>query len=263
MGSSDSPGQLGQLTYLLPIALVFFFTIVPFSQEVEAATRIRFLHLAPGSGPVEIWFDGNLIEQSLSFKNSTEYMEITPEQHRVICKTKTGTNTVVLNSPFPFRKNKEYTIAVTGSRKNGDLQLVFALDNCPPTGNLAQLKFTNAVQGAPPVDLRIRYGPTLYSGLAFRTGGDCELIPPGNYSLRLVESRSGKLITKKRVELKKGTRYNIFATENKQGKGVEFVYLTKPNKPKEVPKIFGVERSVLQLFGAGLIASVVILVLGR
>lgn len=263
MDSIKYPGQSGKLTLFLVAALVFFFVIIAFSPTTSAATGVRFLHLAPDAGPVDIWIDGRLVEQGLRFKEDTEYVEVSPEQHRVICKTEDEPTSKVLNSPFPFRKDKEYTVAITGNRQGDDLQLVFVIDNCPPSESLAQVKFTNAVQNSPPADLSVKYGPTLYSGLAFRTGGGCQLIPPDNYIFRLSETESGDLISEKEVELKAGTRYNVFATKTQEGDGPDLISLTKPNAPEEVPKIFGVERSVLQLLGAGLIASLVILVLGR
>lgn len=262
MESIEYPGQTGKLTLFL-VALAFFFVIIAFSPTASAATGVRFLHLAPDAGPVDIWIDGRLVEQGLKFKGETDYIEINPDRHRIICKTEDGPNTVVLNSLFPFRKDKEYTVALTGSREDEDLQLVFLIDNCPPTKRLAQVKFTNAVHNTPLANLSIKYGPTLYRGLSFRTGGGCQLIPPDDYLFRLTETETGDLIAEKKLELQAETRHNIFATRSQKDGGVEFLTLTKPNAPEEVPKIFGVERSVLQLLGAGLIASVVILVLGR
>lgn len=245
------------------VALVSFLFLITFTQNASAIADVRFLHLAPDAGPVNIWIDGRLIEQDLKFKENTGYVELSPGQHRVICKTKAGPNPQVLNSPFPFREDKEYTISVTGNREAGDFQLVFVIDNCPPARSLAQVKFTNAVQNSPPTDLSIKYGPTLYSDLAFRTSGGCQLIPPDNYLFRLSETESGDLITEKKVELKAGMRYNIFATRSQKGGNTDLISLKKPNAPEEVPKIFGVERSVLQVLGAGLIASLLILALGR
>ncbi|MBS3736682.1 MAG: DUF4397 domain-containing protein [Candidatus Bipolaricaulota bacterium] len=263
MESLEYPGQPGRLIPFLVVALVLFFAIIAFSPTTRAATGVRFLHLSPDAGPVDIWIDGRLVEQELTFKEDTDYVEINPDQHRIICKTEDGPDTVVLNSLFPFREDKQYTVALTGDRMSDDLQLLFVIDNCPPTQRLAQVKFTNAIQNSPQADLSIKYGPVLYSRVSFRTGGGCRLIPPDSYLFSLTESESGDLIAQKELELQAETRYNIFTTRSQEDGGIEFLSLSKPNAPEEVPKIFGVERSVLQLLGAGLIASLVILVLGR
>lgn len=263
MDSIKYPGQHGKLLLVTVIALVSFLFLIAFTPNASAAAGVRFLHLAPDAGSFNIWIDGRLIEQDLKFKENTEYVELNPGQHRVICKTNDGPNPQVLNSPFPFREDKEYTVSVTGNREGGDLQLVFVIDNCPPARSLAQVKFTNAVQNSPPADLSIKYGPTLYSDMAFRASGSCQLIPPDNYIFRLSETESGDLIAEKKVELKAGTRHNIFATNSQKGGSTDLISLEKPNAPEEVPKIFGVERSVLQVLGAGLIASLLILALGR
>ncbi len=263
MESIELPGQSGKLILFFGIALVVFVLSAIFSLTANAASGVRFLHLAPDAGPVDTWIDGSLVGENLNFEEVTDYVEISSERHRVIYKTKTGPNPIVLNTIFPFRENKEYTVALTGNREDDDLQLIFVSDNCPPTASLAQVKFTNAVQDSPPADLSVKYGPTLYKRLAFRTAGNCQLVPPGNYLFTLSETESGDLITEKEIELKAETRYNIFATRSQENEDIDLLRLTKPNAPEEVPKIFGVERSVLQLLGAGLIASLVILVLGR
>ena len=262
MGPNDNSGITGKLGLLIVFSLVFASILCFVPLGVTASTGVRFLHLAPGAGPVEIWIDGQLVKQDLEFRTNTDYVEVTPDQHRIICKTREGPDTVVLNSLFPFRKDKEYTVAVTGGDRE-DLELIYVIDNCPPTENLSQVTFTNAVPSTSPARLEVKYGPTLYSDLAFRMGGGCRLIPPDKHLFRLTEQGSGELIAEKELNLKPGTRHNIFAIGSEDGQGAEFLVLSKPNKPEETPKIFGIERSVLQLFGAGLIASLVILVIGR
>lgn len=259
----ESPGQFGKLTLFFGVVLVLFFLFTTSSLKANATSDVRFLHLAPDAGPVDTWIDGRLVGENLNFKEATDYVETSSERHRVIYKTITGQNAIILNTIFPFRDDREYTVALTGNRENDDLQLIFVSDNCPPSASLAQVKFTNAAQDSPPANLSIKYGPTLYERMAFRTAGNCQLIPPGNYLFELSETESGDLITEKEIKLKAETRYNIFATKNQENENVDLLRLTKLNAPEEVPKIFGVERSVLQLLGAGLIASLVILVLGR
>jgi len=264
MASKTHPGQSRGIKYLLTVALVFLFLGGTFYvPTARGGARARFLHLAPGAGQLEIWIDGSLVTGDLVFTQKTDYLELASEKHRVICKTKNANNLVVLNSLFPFRDDKDYTIAITGRGDGRDLQLHYRIDSCPPSKNLAQVNFTNSVFGAPPVDLEIRYGPTLYRGMAFRTSGSCQLIPPGNYRLRLLNAKTGKLIHEESIDFAAGTRYNLFSIKTAPEGEVRFLYFSRTNTPEETPKIFGVERSVLQLFGAGLIASLVILVIGR
>ena len=264
MASKIFPGQLTRRKVFSTIALVSLFLLGTFFCTFAAAgqSRVRFLHLASGAGQLEIWVDGRLITGDLDFKQKTDYVDLSSEQHRIICKTKEA-NPVVLNSLYPFRQEMDYTITVTSRGGDSDLQLNYRIDSCRPSKNLAQVKFTNAVFDSPPTNLSIKYGPTLYREMAFRTSGGCRLLPPGNYLLRLSETATGELIHEEKMEFSAGKRYNIFATKANPESGGQFLAFEQVNTPEETPKIFGVERSVLQLFGAGLIASLVILVLGR
>lgn len=227
-----------------------------------AETRVRILHLAPEAGKIEVWVEGQLIDEDLEFQENTGYLELTPGETRIVCKTTAGEDSVILNSLFPFRAEKDYTITLTGYQKS-DLQLMTSIDSCPPSERLAQLKFTYGVPGSPPTDLSIKYGPTLYENMSFRTSGGCRPIPPGDYILEFTKSRTGQPLAEREVTLEEGKRYNLFATGRSQGADLELINFEKANKPEREPRIFGVERSVLQLLGAGLIASVLILVLGQ
>lgn len=257
------PGQIRFKKPLLILALVvFFFFISTGANAAEGGTRVRIIHLASVPNEVEVWVEGRLIDQDLEFGQDTGYIELTPGDSRVICKTVEDGNSIVLNSLFPFRDSRDYTLALTGEERS-DLQLTTTIDSCPPSENLSQLKFTDAITNLPPLDVSIKYGPTLYEKLTFRTSGGCRLVPPDDYVLRFTKSGSGNLVAEKEISLKAGTRYNLFATGDGNGDDIRLFKFEQENKPKREPKILGVERSVLQLLGAGLIASILILVLGQ
>lgn len=255
-------GQLVKNWHLSAIVLVLFsiLTTAPL-QGAGAEPKVRFLHLAPGTGPVEVWLDGQLVEGDFRYGGSTGYLQLTSGNHRVICKRKGTLNPKVINQLLPLREEKEYTLALTSRGGEDDQQLEYLIDNCPPSRALAQLKFMNAVPNYPPITLSIKYGPTLYQYLAFRTNGGCKLIPPGDYMLRVTETNTGSLITEKEITFESGTRYNMFANQPEEDGEVEFLILEKTNVPEETPKVFGVEESVLQLFGAGVLASLIILLI--
>nr|AGF92934.1 conserved hypothetical protein, secreted [uncultured organism] len=257
------PGRIGfrKLLFLFPL-VIFFFCISTGVHAANGGTRVRIIHLAPISNEVEVWVEGRLIDQDLEFGENTDYIELVPGDNRIICKTVESGNSIVLNTLFPFREDRDYTLAITG-RARSDLQLTTTIDSCPPSESLSQLKFTNAITGTPPLDVSIKYGPTLYEKLAFRTSGGCRLVPPDEYVLKLTEARTGKLVAEKEIDLKGGTRYNLFAADNGEQDDIRLLGFEQENRPKQEPKILGVERSVLQLLGAGLIASVLILVLGQ
>lgn len=249
------------MLFLLPL-VIFFFCISTGVNAANGGTRVRIIHLAPIPNDVEVWVEGRLIDQDLEFGGNTDYVELVPGDNRIVCKTVESGNSIVLNSLFPFREDRDYTLAITGGERS-DLQLTPTIDSCPPTESLSQLKFTNAITSTPPIDVSIKYGPTLYEKLAFRTSGGCRLVPPDEYVLKFTESRTGELVTEKEINLESGTRYNLFATGNEGKDEIRLLKFEQENRPKQEPKILGVERSVLQLLGAGLIASVLILVLGQ
>lgn len=259
----NKPGQSRNKKLFYLFALVLLFLAASCSSGVLAEeARVRVLHLAPEAGEVEVWVEGQLIDEGLEYRQDTGYLKLPAGENRIVCKTVRDEGSIILNSLFPFRADKDYTISLTG-HQGSDLQLMTSIDSCPPNESLSQLKFTDAIPNSPAIDVSIKYGPTLYEGMSFRTSGGCQLIPSDDYVFRFTESRTGRLIAEKEITLKEGTRHNLFATDGSEGSSLDVLEFEKDNRPEREPRVLGVERSVLQLLGAGLIASVLILVLGR
>jgi len=230
---------------------------------VCADTSIRVANLIPRGESLEVWLDGGLVSNDLEYKEVTSYISLPAGDHRIIAKRKGIDNPKVLNSKFPLRESKEYTVVLVNDDSGPGLQCSFVIDTCPPSNLLAQVRFTDVVNRSPPIDLSVKYGPILYSNFSFLTTGSCVSIPPGTYTVQLKNTSSGEKLFGKEINFEKGYRYDLLAIGDLSTGSPELISLKRMNKKEEVPKVFGIERSILQLFGAGIIASLLILVLGQ
>jgi len=244
-------------------ALVCFLLFIFPANTAHGASAVRILHLAPDVGGMEVWIDGRRVATELGYTQTISYKELSPGYHRIIAKTRGDENSVVLNSRYPFRDEKEYTGLITTGGGKEDLELSISIDNCPASANIARVRFTDALANSPPVDLSVRYGPTLFSNFTFRTSSSCIPVPGGRYTLVVTKTGTPEVVFSTEMTFDPGYRYDLFLFGDLNDGEIELLSLKRTNLPDEVPKIFGVERSVVQLLGAGIIASLLILLLGQ
>ncbi len=257
-----SDNRRGQVEGIIQIFGCFVLICYLVSLPAYGLSSIRVLNLLPDRS-LEVWIDGRLVDSELDYLESSSYLSKSPGDHRVVAKPRNVDNPEVVNSKYPLRDEKEYTVIFTREEQDRGLESLFLIDNCPLSGNMAQIKFTDALIGSPPLDVSIKYGPTLYKNFSYLTNGGCVSVPPNEYTLVFTDSSSGERIFSKKLTLEGGYRYNLFLGGN-LSEGTTLLHtLQSENKPEEAPKVFGIERSVLQLFGAGLIASLVILLLAQ
>lgn len=220
------------------------------------------INLAPGE-TIEVWVDGRLVDGELEYLEFSDYLDNPPGNHRVVAKQRGVLDPDVLNTLYPLREDLEYTVAFSDTKLNSGLELSFLIDNCPLSEHLAQVRFTDLLLNSPPMDVSIQYGPTLYENFSYMTSSNCVSVPPDDYTLIFSRSGTGGALFTKEVTFEEGYRYNLFLAGDLAKESTKLKSLTQVNKPEEVPKIFGVERSVLQLLGAGIIASLVILLVAQ
>lgn len=225
-------------------------------------SSIRVLNLVPDSS-LEVWIDGRIVDDELNYLESSEYLSKQPGDHRVVAKPTGVDDPQVLNARYPLRDEMEYTVMVTRGESGQGLDCSFLIDDCPLSESLAQIKFTDSLIGSPPLDVSIKYGPKLYENFSYLTSGSCVSVPPAQYTLVFTKTSTGEKVFTEEVSLEGGYRYNLFLTGNLSQGSTQLHSLKAENKPEEEPKVFGVERSVLQLFGAGIITSLLILILAQ
>lgn len=264
MNSDNRPGQLISTRLFFSVALTCYLLVLVLPSLMACAdTSIRVANMIPKDYSLEVWLDGGLISNNLEYKEITSYISLPPGDHRIIAKRKGVENPKVINAKYPLREDKEYTAVLVNDDSGSGLGCSFVIDTCPPSNQLAQVRFTDVVNHSPPLDLSVKYGPILYSNFSFLTTGSCVSLPAGTYTLQLKGTSSGERLLGKEIEFERGYRYHLLATGDLSSGPPGLISLKRINKEEEEPKVFGIERSILQLFGAGIIASLLILVLGQ
>jgi hypothetical protein len=138
-------------------------------ERAERAGAVRFLHVAPDAGVLDIYQDGRPMVPGISYGELTGYLQPRPELRMltVYGRRIEGRRSLLLEvgieRPNPRGPS---TLVITGTP--GELQAVVLDDTfTPPPAGRARLRVANASPDAPPMDVQVPNEPALFRHVAF------------------------------------------------------------------------------------------------
>ncbi|ELZ91060.1 DUF4397 domain-containing protein [Haloferax sulfurifontis] len=190
--------------------------------------RFRVGHFSPDAPPVDVYVNGDpfpglqgvpfgVLSDYFTVPAGTYQVEVTPagDASTVVIDTEVtpagDASTVVIDTEVTLRRNRDYTVAATGVL--ADIAAVVLADtNRPAPYGKASVRVAHFSPDAPEVDIVVKDGPTLFSGLAFGDVSDYETVPAGTYDLQVVLSSDGTVVLDlPGTTLEGGRTYSVFA----------------------------------------------------
>ena len=106
--------------------------------------RVRFVHISPDAGPVDIVLDGDTVARSLSYAAASEYLDASAQGHTLQVSA-AGTATTLLDQDLTVADGQDYTVLVADTLAH--LQTIVLTDDngSPPAGKVK----VRAVHGSP------------------------------------------------------------------------------------------------------------------
>lgn len=144
--------------------------------------RLRVAHLSPDAPAVDILVNGDVVLSGVQYKDISEYLDLASGEYRIQV-TPAGNNSVsVIDATVMLESGYVYTVAATGFV--ADIQPWVLTDGLATTSG-ARVRPAHASPDAPAVDLALKDGPVLVSGLSFRETGPYLDVDPGVYDLEV------------------------------------------------------------------------------
>lgn len=173
------------------------------------SARLRAVHAASGTGPVDVFVDETRAINALPFGSATPFARVAPASVRVrVGAAGQPASAALIDTTLNIREGLAYSPFAIGSGSSGDtrLQLAVVEDNgqAPPSGQV-KLRVLHGAFNAPPVDLFVTSPtqdlpttPTI-AGLAFSQqapaqGQSAIQIPAGSYRVRARASGSQSIV---------------------------------------------------------------------
>jgi hypothetical protein len=184
--------------------------------QIDAA-GLNVINASPGLLAISFFLDNQFVNgPALLYQQQSGYIS-TYTGSRKFDVTIGGTTQVLTTNTLNLNKDNYYTAFFAGT--NASPIIVFTQDDLsdPPAGK-ARLRFINLSPDATALNLAIKGGATLFTGLAFKTVSDFISIDPATYIFELRSAENG--ITEiAGVQLAAGKVYTLWAKGLLSGSG--------------------------------------------
>lgn len=183
-------------------------------QPQVASSFVRVAHLSPDAPAVDVWVDGDLVLEDVTYEGLSSFLELTEGSHEIIVVAAGTTMPTVIQETVTLAANASYTVAATGLLSGTPAIDAWILtDDRSPVSGQAKVRFAHASPDAPNVDIYAVGGATpLFANVPFRSAGNYLTVAPGNIALEVRVAGTETIVVRfASIMLEGGRNYTIFA----------------------------------------------------
>lgn len=164
----------------------------------EGSGALRVLHASPGTGPLDVWVDGERTLEGVVFGTASDYLRVDRGRHRVELKAapSTARDAAALTASVGTSGAPRTVVARPSS---AGLRQRTLRDAAAADGEPARLRVVHASPDAGAVDVQVRPTPdgewtTVATDIAFGEGSRYVELRPGTHDVRLLATGSDDLV---------------------------------------------------------------------
>lgn len=194
------------------VVLVLVLAGSPRAAAADSTARIRVVHAAPDTAPVNVTIDGRVVLSDVQFPSISGYIEVPAGAHTVALAPKASTDAAAqITTEANFEAGAAYTVAAIGLA-NVSAE-VYRDDLSAPEAGKAHVRIIHTSPDAPGADIELVDGPTLVQNLAFTEASPYLPIAAGTYDLRLVIAGDNTVVVPlPDTTVEAGIIYDVIAT---------------------------------------------------
>lgn len=197
------------ITTLILIALVATLGVTGVLAQVGNGGYVRFVHVVPGAGAVDIYVDGELTISGLNFGSATTFVNMPAGDHSVNV-TPSGVTTPLWNETISTADGT-YTTLVASSTNPLGFQ-AFTDDLSPINLGTTRFNVIHAVSGGPTIDVLLSDGRSITENLGYGLATGTADIPVATYEIGFAStggSLDSALIAPQNFSLTSNTVYSL------------------------------------------------------
>ena len=185
---------------------------LPAVAVAQDSAKVRVLHGVGDAPAVDVYAARDKIVDGLAFGEITDYLTVPADTYRIRVlpagEPLKGTEPVI-DAKLTFDGGTMSTVAATGSLAELVPQVV--LDDPAPTVENAQIRVSHLAL-APEVDIAVKDGDVVISGLAYPDNSGYLDVPPGTYTFEVRPAGTEDVVTEVGpIDLAAGTSYTASA----------------------------------------------------
>jgi hypothetical protein len=178
------------------------------------SSYVRVAHLSPDAPAVDVWVDGNLTLEDVTYQGVSAFLELTEGSHEITVVAANTNTPAVIQETVTLAANASYTVAASGLL-NGTpaLDAWILTDDRSPAMSQSKVRFAHASPDAPNVDVWAVGGTSpLFANVSFRSAGSYLSVAPASIALEVrVAGTENVVVRFAPINLEAGRNYTIFA----------------------------------------------------
>lgn len=190
---------------------------------------VRIINAGPGSASVDVYVNGASSATNLAFGTATDFFIVPSGDSTKIQVTAAGgsLDKALIDDTVTIDQGQAYQYIVTGNPD--DLKLNESrLDLTPVANGQSRVRLVNASPDAGSVDLKIKDGDTLFSGVEFRDVTDYRVIDAGSTILDAVKNGESQVLSEGTVDLKEANVYDIILIGQEKDQSLKIIAVAAP-----------------------------------
>lgn len=186
------------------------------SPDISTGSR-QSMRPVTGTSAVDVYANGSLIAQGLSYKGFTEYMQVVPGIYNIRVFPAGTTGASLLDTQVEIPVQSIVTTAIIGISPNISAKAFFEPVLQIPAGKL-YLRFANLAPDSPDMDLVISNGTALFENVSYGAAASYISISPGLYTFYIQQSGTNRsLLYVPNIQLMPGRFYTVYAVGQAAG----------------------------------------------
>jgi uncharacterized protein DUF4397 len=196
------------------------------AQDSQAAGAVRFVHVYSGGGPIDIYVDGEVVNQGLAFGTATAFASLpNGDRHLQVVAAGADPSSALIDKTLTVDGGKAYNVLIGGQQDQLDARSNEVNTDQIATGQ-SRLRFIPGEPGSDNVDLQL--GPQAAAGTQEASGGnpigfpmngnnatggnmtDYQDVPAATYGIFASESGSDQpRVNVANIEVQEGVVYDV------------------------------------------------------
>jgi hypothetical protein len=179
---------------------------------ISSDPYVRLFHAAPGTPAVDVYANGNMVAQGLTYGQITVYVPVNPGSYNIQVFQTCRTSNPLICSSISIAPETSQTIAGVG--EPGRLSLFPIKEVYMPIidKRSSYVRFVNLSPDSPALDVYLPDGTKILTDIAFMDYSKYITVPPGSYTVVLKPlGGDNVLYTIQNLTLMPGTISSVFA----------------------------------------------------
>jgi hypothetical protein len=176
------------------------------------AANVRVSHLAPNAPSVDVYLNGQKAFADVPFRAVTAYLDIPNGRYDVgVYATGTREKPILEASGVDFQNDLPYTITAAGFGPEKSQRPAVFVDDLVPNASFARLRVINASPDAKSLELAIRDGLPLLTGVGFKSASAYLRFGAGRFDLEVrIPGLMPGVLALPTLQLEAGKVYTVF-----------------------------------------------------